>query len=58
MAAYLSCPTVALFGSGKSTRMQPFDSLCSVIEGSNVEPEAIVAARDELKELRGEVVSF
>lgn len=58
MAAYLNCPTVALFGSGKSTRIQPFDSLCSVIEGSNVEPEAIVAARDELKEQRGEVVSF
>ena len=58
MAAYLRCSTIALFGSGKTTRMQPFDSLCSMIEGSDIEPKAIVAARDELKEKRGEVVSF
>ena len=58
MAAYLRCPTIALFGSGKTTRIQPFDSLCSVIEGSEIEPKAIVAARNELKEQRGEVVSF
>ena len=50
MAAYLRCSTIALFGSGKTTRMQPFDSLCSMIEGSDIEPKVIVAARDELKE--------
>ena len=29
-----------------------------MIEGSEIEPKAIVAVRDELKEQRGEVVSF
>lgn len=58
MSAYLRCPTIALFGSGKSTRMQPFDSFCSVIEGSDIEPKAIIAARNELKGQCGEVVSF